>query len=234
VAKALVLGVVSLGLVNVFTSVALSSVPAGLGAVLLYTYPLIAAVLAAGFLRERPGVRGIVGLLVGFGGVVMISGPPGEWRSGAVLMLAAASCWAVGTVMFKLVAKGQDLMTMAAWSVLAAAICASVLAAVTEGEPQIRLSATLVMAIAYTAVVASGAAWMLWYALLGRGEAAVASSYLFLTPAFSLLFGIALLGEQIQPLEVAGIAAVLAGIFFVNSDTRIRSLTLVAEPGTRT
>jgi drug/metabolite transporter (DMT)-like permease len=231
--RALVLGIVSLGLVNVLTSLALGSLAAGLGAVLLYTYPLIAAVLAAAFLKERPGALGIAGLLVGFGGVVMISGLAGQWRPGAVLMLAAAICWAVGTVMFKLVAKGQDLMTMAAWSVLAAAVCASVLAAATEGEPQIRLSWTLVMAIAYTAVLASGAAWMLWYSLLDRGEAAVASSFLFLTPVFSLLFGIALLGEQFQPLEVAGIAGVLAGIFFVSRDTQIRSPAL-AERETKT
>lgn len=221
--SASLLGVINLGLVNVLTALALGSVPAGLGSVLLYTYPLIAAVLAAVMLKDRLGLKSIVGLILGFAGVALISGPGGRFGLGTLLMLGAAAAWAIGSVMFKVIASRQDLYAVTAWSGLAAATSASAWTAFTEGVPEVRLTWALAWSLAYAAVIASGAAWILWYWLLERGQTAVVSGYLFLTPVFSLGFGVVLLGEQIRFIEVVGIAAVLGGIFFVNNRTEKRT-----------
>ena len=56
----------------------------------------------------------------------------------------------------------------------------------------------------------------LWYWLLERGEAAVASAYLFMTPVFGVFFGWLLLHEHVTWPQLAGGALVAASIWLVN------------------
>ena len=63
------------------------------------------------------------------------------------------------------------------------------------------------------AVVATGGALVLFYALIHRAGALRASLAGYLAPAFAVGYGSAFLHEQIHPQTIAGLALILAGSY---------------------
>ncbi|MEM7509088.1 MAG: DMT family transporter [Pseudomonadota bacterium] len=73
--------------------------PVTTAAATFFTGPLMITLMAALVLGEPIGPRRIMAVLVGFAGVVVIVRPGGELQIAALLPLAAAFCYAVGTVL---------------------------------------------------------------------------------------------------------------------------------------
>lgn len=215
------LGVINAGLLNVCLILGLHFVAAGLGSILLYTYPLVAVALAAPFLGERLTARKAAGIACGFLGIVAIAGLSGGAWQGDLAELGGSLLWAIGTLMFKRIVGAHDVIMLAGWTTLFGAAAATLLGAVFEGAPQVHGSAlTLAWSLGYIAVPGMAVAWVLWYSLLERGQAGVASAFLFMTPAFALLFGAVVLAEPVTWVKGAGIVLVAAGIYLVNRSAR--------------
>jgi drug/metabolite transporter (DMT)-like permease len=101
----LVIGVLWFGVYNVALNAGEHRVDAGTAAMLIQLSPVLVAVLAAVFLRERATPALGVGLLVAFGGVVLIasasSGHGHRDPVGVLLCLLAAAVYAVSLVFQK-------------------------------------------------------------------------------------------------------------------------------------
>jgi drug/metabolite transporter (DMT)-like permease len=188
--------------------------------------PVPTAVLAAMFLRERLGRRQLVGIAVSIFGVVLITGVAAESGAAAVLgdLLIAASTlsWAGYTLVGKRLAASYSAATITtggiAWGVLFLLPLALVEAFV---APAPDLSLGGVAALAYLAVAASAATFLLWnYALNGVG-AAVAGTFLNLIPVFGLAFAL-LVGESVSALQLAGGTAVGVGVWLAATPPRRR------------
>src|SRR5439155_24595422 len=65
------LGLLNSGLVGLFLFLGQEHLSAGLGSILLYTYPLMAAVVGTAVLGERLDRFRVGGLLAGFAGIVL-------------------------------------------------------------------------------------------------------------------------------------------------------------------
>jgi len=87
-------------------------------------------------------------------------------------------------------------------------------AILTEGAPHATWGLPLVASFVYLVLVMSIGGSLLWFWLLERGEASRVSAYYFLSPVFGL--GIAsLFGEPLALRDLAGLAAIAAGIAIV-------------------
>jgi drug/metabolite transporter (DMT)-like permease len=182
---------------------------------------VLTGVLAAPLLGERLTVLKLVGLGLGFGGIVVVSvGAVGGHVSGLGIGLAvlAALLWSLGTIAFKREAERVDAIWAVAVSFLTGGVLLTVVGAVTEGIA-IDWSLRFTLALAFASLVGTALAWALWFGLVATGEASRAAAYIFFVPLVSLLIGAVLLGERLGVSLLIGSALVVLGVFLVNRES---------------
>ena len=209
-------GAVMLGVCNAIVTWAELHVPSGLAAVLCAPVPIVLALL---LLRtERLGARGWTGVLLGFGGVVLLTAPE---RSGGASLAAAAGIlvstilWAWATLHMKRHVTGGGPLTNAGVQMATASAIALPAAALTGGFLRAPLVPDAAGALLYLAVVGSCLAFTAFGVLTRLWPPARAGTYAYLNPAIAVLLGAALLGEPLGLRLVAGMAVLLAGVALV-------------------
>jgi len=189
-------------------------VSSSLAAILIATVPLIIAVLAYRFApSERASGARLVGLLVGFAGVVVlvgldVAGRPGELL-GAGLIFVAALGYAIGPMIYKHNLSDADpRAAMAVSLALAAAFLTPfALLDVPSSTPSAEALASLVV----LGLLCTAAAFVMFARLLlevGPGRASVIT---YVAPVVAVGLGIAVLGERPGPGAVAGLLLIIAG-----------------------
>lgn len=218
-----------LGLTNVaglvgFTHVAMTGAEAGFSAVVLYSQPLLVALVAHAAFSEALTLRRTAGLLAGWLGVaVVVSGSlvTGEVSvPTVVLLLCAAVSWTAGTLVFKTLPRDVPLWPLLLWQNAVGAVPLAVLALL--GPVRVEWDAALALSLLVAGVGGGVAGFGLQFVLLRRGAASVVGSWIFAVPVVSTVLGIVLLGEDAEPTLLAGIVAVATGISLVNRPTRSR------------
>jgi drug/metabolite transporter (DMT)-like permease len=197
---------------------------ASLAAILNSTTALFVAVVAAVWIGESLTVKKVVGLLLGFAGVVVLVGWDPVPLNGAVLlavgaMLAASLSYAVGGVYVKRTFAGVSPLAMTIGQQGAAAAILLPLAAASlpgEAPPLPAALSALALALLCTAV-----AYLLYFRLIENVGPTKTLAVTFLIPVFGLLFGVVLLGEPVGLGTIVGFAIISYGVALV---TEIRLL----------
>ena len=195
--------------------------PSGSAAVVIYLQPILVGLASYLVLSEQLSVPKVVGLVLGFSGVVVVSTGSLSGSSlgtplGVAFGVGSALSWTLGTVYFKWY--GERLSTL--WAVAvpfsAGGVVLTGLGLVLEPLSSISWTGTYFASFLYTALVGTALAWMLWLGLVKAGEASRVSAYVFFVPLASVLLGAAFLGETLSPWLLAGAALVICGIYLVN------------------
>ncbi len=203
-------------------TLAILALPSGLAAVLIYLQPVITGVLAAPLLGERLGRNKVVGLLLGFGGIVVVSAGAVRGHvsgTGVGYAVASALVWSLGTIAFKYTQGRVDPWWAVALPFVGGGAVLTVVGLAAEGH-HVGWSWRFVLALGYAGFVGTALSWALWFTLVGSGEASRAATYIFFVPLVSLLVGALFLQERIGPSLLAGAALVVAGVSLVNRRTR--------------
>jgi drug/metabolite transporter (DMT)-like permease len=197
---------------------------AGRIALLAYTMPFWAVLLAWLILSERLTPRRWLGLGLAAVGLVCIIEP---WHglgntSSTLLAIGAGMAWALGTVLSKRVFlhHAPTPLNLTAWQMLFGAITL-VIVALCVPQRSIDWSWGFIGGLAYSVVMASSIAWGLWLVVLQRMPTAVASLASLGVPIVSVLLAWAILHERPSAMEVLGIVFVLLGLIAV-SGLRLR------------
>ena len=198
---------------------ALRHLASGVGAIVASTNPLALAVVAPWLLHERLTLAKGVGLLLGFGGVVAImyerSGSGSAEPRDVALAFAGVLAGVASTIVFKRWCSTLDLRALVPIQLLASGVAVLPGALLLEGAPHALWTWQLVVSFWYVVLVMSFGASVLWFWLLARGEASRVSAYYFLTPVFGLALAALLLHEAVGVHDLAGLAAIAAGIALV-------------------
>jgi drug/metabolite transporter (DMT)-like permease len=80
------------------------------------------------------------------------------------------------------------------------------------GAPGPRLGATVAISIAILGLLGTGIAYVLNYQIITSAGATSASTVTYLLPVVAIILGVAVLGEHVSVLTLAGIALILAGV----------------------
>jgi drug/metabolite transporter (DMT)-like permease len=196
---------------------ALRHLSAGMGSILASTNPLILALVAPWLLREPLTFRKVVGLLLGFGGVVLAmharAGTQTARLQDVLLAVTGVVAFVFSNILYKrMVARPHPIVLNGA-QLLGAAVAVFFAALPLEGRPHIVWTAPVLWSLAYLIVVLSVGASMLWFWILQHGEASRVSAYFFLTPVFGLLLAAALLGEQLTATDGVALAVIATGLW---------------------
>jgi drug/metabolite transporter (DMT)-like permease len=189
-------------------------VSSGLAAILIAAVPLIVALMALRIDHEEraEGAR-LVGLIVGFTGVIVllgldVAGRPGELL-GALAILLAAVGYAAGPMIIKHRFREIDPLGPITASM---GISAVVLApAAAFSAPAAMPSTQTLLSVLVLGLACSALGFLLFFALIhaiGPGRATVIT---FVNPVVAVALGIALLGEGLGPSAIAGLLLILAG-----------------------
>lgn len=196
----LFIGLLNSGIPFALFSYAVLSITTGLTSILNATVPLFGAVIAWLWLKDRPGNSRILGLLIGFGGVILLAGEKASFKPGgtgwAVLAcLLASVCYAFAASFTKRYLTGVHPLATATGSQIGASIGLAAPTfwfwpAQTPGlQPWLALLAL--------GVVCTGVAYILYFRLIERAGPARALAVTFVVPVFALTYGGLFLGEQL-------------------------------------
>ena len=189
-------------------------ISSSLAAILIAAVPLIIALMALRVDHEEraEGAR-LVGLIIGFTGVVVllgldIAGRPGELL-GALAILLAAVGYAAGPMIIKHRFGELDPLGPVTASM---GISALVLApAAAFSAPSAMPSTQTLLSVLVLGLACSALGFLFFFALIhavGPGRATVIT---FVNPVVAVALGIALLDEGLGPSAVAGLLLILAG-----------------------
>ena len=199
--------------------VGMRSISSGLAALIISANPVLTAVLAAAFLGERMTWRKFAGLALGIAGVAFVVQnrvAGGHEHIGGILLAFASLVSLVGgTILFKRFTPRGDLWVGNGVQSIAAGIALAPVALAAESVADVVPSWRLALSFAYLVLLVSAFAYLLWFRILSVSGATAASAYHFLMPPLGMLFGWALLGEHVAPLDLAGIVPVALGIWLV-------------------
>ncbi len=213
------LGVLANALYLGLTYTALLHLSSGMGAIVASTNPLVLALVAPKLLGEKLSLLKSLGLALGFGGVVAIvftrSGS-GSAAPGDVLLAFLGVCASVAsTLLYKRAGTQESLVAFNAIQLVVAGLVLVPVAAVTAGAPHAHVTPELIASFAYLVVVLSVGASLIWFWLLGHGEASRVSAFYYLTPVFGLALAALLLHEPVHARDLFGLAAIAGGIALV-------------------
>ena len=232
----------SLSMLNVVLFIGLQSfaitlLPSGTAAVLIYLQPILTGLLAWLVLGESLSWIKFAGLLLGFSGIVAVSagGISGQIApQGVAFAFFSALAWALGTVYFKRVQDRVPMLWALALSFLCGGLILSSLGLVAESPEDISVSGSLILSLLYSGIVGIALAWMLWLGLVRAGEASRVSAYVFFVPLVSVAIGAIFLGERLSVFLIVGGVLVVSGIYLVNRAPGNEKTTSRPEsPGSR-
>lgn len=212
-------GTTSLGFLGMFH--AAEFVSPGLATVITNGQPLIAAILAHLFLRERLRPAQRLGLLLGFLGIIVISLPQlgDPTRTGLALGVAyvilAACGVAVGNVLMKALGGRLDPLVAMAAQTLLGAVPLAVAAVLREQPSAIVWSLTFIASLLGLALFGTALAYWLWFTLLERVPLSRANAFTFLTPFIGFALGVAFFGERPGVSAFIGLLLAAAGVLLV-------------------
>jgi drug/metabolite transporter (DMT)-like permease len=200
---------------NGFVAIALTAIPSSVVTMVVATMPLWAAVIATGF-GQRSTAREWLGLLVGFGGVVVLVGEASI--GGGVVHWAAIIVspigWALGSLLTRRLPLPDGTMGTALQMVTGGASLGVVGLALGERiDPAAPASSWA--ALAYLAVLGSLVAFSAYGWLLRNTRPAVATSYAYVNPAIAVLIGVTLGGEPLTTSTAAAGGLILGAVVLV-------------------
>lgn len=212
------------------------TVPSNLAGTINATTPLWTAVAAytAGTDRLRSRRR-IVGLVLGFGGALVLLSPWDITDNGSVLgalaCLGAAISYGLSYIYQArhITNRGYSPLVLASGQLCAAtALLAFTLPMVGGNTP--RLGGMVLLAILILGILGTGGAYVVNYALITTEGPTSASMVTYLVPVVSVAFGAAFLGESVGSNLVVGAALILLGVALVQQHT---SATAAADQSRR-
>jgi drug/metabolite transporter (DMT)-like permease len=198
-------------------------VSSSLAAIIIAAAPLFVALLALRFdAEERATGTRLAGLVLGLAGVVALVGIDVAGRSdellGALAVLAAAFCYAVGPMVLKRHLADLDPRASMGGALAVAAVVLTP-AAVLDAPSELPSSEAL-LSLGILGLFCTAAAFVFYGALVAEAGPGRALVITYIAPVVALALGVAVLGENVGTGAVVGLLLILAGSW-LSTDGRL-------------
>jgi drug/metabolite transporter (DMT)-like permease len=198
------------------------SVDSSLAGTLNATTPLWTVALALATRQDRRlGAARGAGLLIGFGGALLVMAP---WQAGgaawgALACLAAAGCYGISYIYTGryLVGWGHDPIAMVAAQLVAATVLLLAVLPFAGTQP-VQLRADALVGVVVLGALGTGVAYALNYRLVVDDGPTAASAVTYLLPVTSVLLGAVFLGEALRWHVAVGLVLALLGVAATRRD----------------
>jgi len=189
----------------------------------------LSPVLTTGFARgllpdERLTTLGLVGLAVGFVGVVVLSNPdPADLATTRTvslgLVLLATVSFALGSVLTRRVEDGLPIETMEAWSMcLGALLMHGISLGLGESVRSVQWTTEGLIALGYLSLAASAAGFLIYFDLLERLGPIEINLVSYAAPFAAAVTGLFFLGERPTVFTAVGFGLICCGFVLIKRD----------------
>ncbi|MGQ7794174.1 DMT family transporter [Faunimonas sp. B44] len=212
-------------------------IPSSVAGILMAAVPLMVLLLAHIALPDERITRpALVGLLVGFAGVVALIGPAGLAAPdlgdmaliGELTLVGAGLCYAVYNVTARLMPP-MTLAEKSAGTLIMAALAIVPLTALFGPEFPTHAGWPELAQVAVLGVFPTALATLVIYWVLERAGARFLAITNYLVPAFAVLVGTTTLAEALTASDLIGLALILLGVGVFEADARRRRATEAAQ-----
>ncbi len=196
---------------------AMTTIEASLASIIASAMPLIVALLGWAVLGDRLSRVGTLGLVLGFGGVVLIMAGrigAGVDLFGVLLCVIGALALAIATLSVRGATAGGNVMMIIGLQMFvgAAVLCVASLALETW---EFNWNPRMTVAFVYTILAPGLLATWIWFALVARIGAVKAATFHFLNPFFGVAIAAFVLGERLGLTDILGVVVICVGILAV-------------------
>ena len=206
---------------HLFSAYALLHTGSGRASIVGYTMPIWATLLSVLWLNARLTLHQVTALGLGTIALALLLGEElyalGTAPLGTLLMLGAAICWAIGTVLIKRVAWAPMSVTaLTGWQQLIGLAPILIGWWILEPWPALhQLSLAAALGLAYAVFVAMIFCHTAYFKLVSWLPAHVAAISVLAVPVVGVVSSALLLGEQVGPAEVVALVLVVSGLFLL-------------------
>jgi drug/metabolite transporter (DMT)-like permease len=210
------------GLLNVtgwmvLMGLALLWLPAGEAALIAYTMPIWASIIAWPVLGEQPTLLRTIALVMAFAGLAAIMGGNGIAASearlpGIIMALGGAMGFALGTVFSKKYPIHLPPITAAAWQIGIGCLPVAIVGLALETTHLGQVTPFGWVLLFYSTVVQFCIAYVSWFAALSRLPASVAAIGTMAVPVIGVVASALALHEALGPGQIAALIFTLAGV----------------------
>ena len=197
--------------------VTLAMVTGGVGktAILVYIMPFWVLLLAWPILAEH--IRGSqwVPVILAFSGLMIVLEP---WNLQStfiskIFAVLAGVAWALSAIMTKIMTRKHsfDLISLTAWQMLLGALPLVVIALIASDRP-VQWTPYFTIGLLYSSLVSQGLALVLWFFILSKLPAGVASMGTLATPVIGTIAAAIELGERPSIPEAWGMLLILTAL----------------------
>lgn len=241
--RALISGALLLGLGNGGVVWAEKWVATGLTAVLVAATPFWMVGVEAAVGGERLTRRAVIGLAMGFSGIVWLVWPDlraslaDAHQTGAgfglgVLALQIAACgWALGSSYSRRHKARGDAIAGAAAQMLCGGVVMLAAGTITGEWPALSFSSRTTAALVYLTIAGSLVGFVCYIYALHHLSTAFVSLYTYVNPIVAVALGAAVLGERVGWRVPSAVAIILSGMAIASSRPGRRGASAPTDPG---
>ncbi|AKU08541.1 MULTISPECIES: DMT family transporter [Haloferax] len=214
-----VAGLLTLAGYGVLQNVGQQTVPSAVASVLAGLIPILTVGFAKLFLPdERFGPVELLGVVVGFLGLVVITDPDpsnllGANAAGQVILVLAAASFALGGVLAQRIETEMPFAAQTAWAMVvgAAATHLASAASPTESLAGVDVSVAGVVGLVYLGVFASAVSYLLYFSLLPRLGSVELNLVTYAIAGFGTVYSWLLFTEPVTAATLVGFGFILLG-----------------------
>lgn len=207
---------------NIFSAYGLLLIEAGRSAIIAYTMPVWACILARLLLGETITPGRWAALVLGACGLAVLIGPDlrslGNAPLGALFMLGAAVSWALGSVLIKSFEWKMPVSLFVGWQLIlgGAPIVAGSLALEAKAFSSLDISLGGGLAMVYVVLVGVIFGYWGWIKLIQLFPVSLASIGTLAVPVIGVLTSALILGEDVGLREMVALGLVVAALGMVS------------------
>ena len=213
-----IIGISQNALYLAFNFIAMQWIEAGLAAIIASLLPLVVAGVCWFFLGEKTGFIGMLGLTVGFGGVlvIMLDKLSGSSASlGMTLCLIGVAALAAATLYVgRMMSSNKNVLMIVGLQMLVGSIALFPFSLIFETW-SIEWSTSFLLAFLYTILFPGLLGTLIWFFLVRRIGPVKAATFHFLNPFFGVLVAAIILSEPLSLRDGMGVTIIMAGILLV-------------------
>ncbi|MGE7760152.1 DMT family transporter [Peribacillus sp. NPDC097895] len=208
-------------------TVGLGYAPAGLFSAIVFIEPVILGIFCWVWLGESMYGLKIIGLILGFAGVAIISagGFTGDVSTiGIILALGSALSWGLGTVFIKKTGDRVDSIWMVTLQLIMGGLFLLSVGTSVESWSNIKWEMPFIVNLLFISIFVIAFGWLAFFTLVGSGDASKVGSFTFLIPLIAILCSSVMLHENITLNLLVGLLFILISILFVNIKLKSKNI----------